>query len=237
MDRFSVVVKKLSSRRELEIMQELRSKREANIVEIEALIREETPQPVIVMHWQWPIDFLKSNSEQTISSAYQLIDAVAFMHSQLICHLDIKPSNLLMEIGNREIVIIDFGLAKRLASKEATLKGGRGTPGWVAPELCLLGAPADWRDTVSSDQDYMDHNAVFSPILADTWAVGRVIEWLVEKCSDEGQRLRGLDKTAYYLSQNEPPSRITLDKALVDIDNLKMGGAQSDPTGQSGPEN
>ncbi|PVF95392.1 kinase-like protein, partial [Serendipita vermifera] len=93
---------------------------------------------------------------------YQLLDVVAFIHSKLIAHLDIKPDNLVVDTSAREILLIDFGLSVRLPNKEATLKGARGTPGWVAPELNLQGS--------------LDSDVVFSPILADTWAVGKVIK-------------------------------------------------------------
>ena len=45
-----------------------------------------------------------------------IIDAVAFIHDNLVTHLDIKPANIMLEgsadIVNRRPVLIDFGLSK-----------------------------------------------------------------------------------------------------------------------------
>nr|KAI8760270.1 myosin light chain kinase family member 4-like [Biomphalaria glabrata] len=65
----------------------------------------------------------------------QICDGVAFMHSQSILHLDMKPENILCltREGNR-IKIIDFGLARKYDPKE-DLRVLFGTPEFVAPEV------------------------------------------------------------------------------------------------------
>ncbi|HEY0658958.1 MAG TPA: serine/threonine-protein kinase, partial [Pyrinomonadaceae bacterium] len=49
--------------------------------------------------------------EKVLNWAYQLCDALDFLHSQEIIHRDIKPQNLKLTPGG-QIVLLDFGLAK-----------------------------------------------------------------------------------------------------------------------------
>jgi len=68
----------------------------------------------------------------------QILDAVAYLHSEHIAHRDLKPENLLCSgTGDNEIVkIADFGLSK-IQSDEDRLHTSCGTPGYVAPEVLL----------------------------------------------------------------------------------------------------
>jgi eukaryotic-like serine/threonine-protein kinase len=77
-----------------------------------------------------------------------IADAVAYAHNMGVLHRDIKPSNIIFSQDNTP-TLTDFGIAKVLETKEATLTGtglGVGTPGYMAPE--------QWqgRATKASDQ-------------------------------------------------------------------------------------
>ena len=65
----------------------------------------------------------------------QICEGLAYMHSQSIVHLDMKPENILClsRAGNR-IKLIDFGLARKLEPNEA-LRVMFGTPDFAAPEV------------------------------------------------------------------------------------------------------
>lgn len=43
----------------------------------------------------------------------QLAEALDYIHSQKVLHLDLKPANVLIRMPKREAVLIDFGIAKR----------------------------------------------------------------------------------------------------------------------------
>ncbi len=77
----------------------------------------------------------------------QLVRGVRALHAADLLHLDIKPSNVLVDRGGR-VVIVDFGLVRTLDRSEVVAAEGAaeslppgtepssisGTPAWMAPE-------------------------------------------------------------------------------------------------------
>ncbi|TMQ50055.1 MAG: tetratricopeptide repeat protein [Candidatus Eisenbacteria bacterium] len=82
--------------------------------------------------------------------AVQFVQGIAAAHAQGVIHRDLKPENLMVTLEG-EVKILDFGIARRIATAGATsastesVTGGiSGTPQYMAPEV-HLGAPADER--------------------------------------------------------------------------------------------
>ncbi len=82
----------------------------------------------------------------------QLVRGVRALHAAGLLHLDMKPSNVLVDRTGR-VVVLDFGLVRRIG--EISLPTGRdaeswtisGTPEWMAPEQYVddgVGEAADW---------------------------------------------------------------------------------------------
>ncbi|KIK22109.1 hypothetical protein PISMIDRAFT_70314, partial [Pisolithus microcarpus 441] len=88
-----------------------------------------------------------------------LIEGVAFMHAQLVAHVDIKPENVIIPTKGGRLSIIDFSTAIRLKSEEEKFRGivgTIGTTGYVAPEV--------------------ERGDAYKPIQADLWSCGRTLE-------------------------------------------------------------
>lgn len=75
----------------------------------------------------------------------QLLDAVAYAHSQGVIHCDIKPDNILL-FDDNQIRLADFGIAK--AVQKTISSSGTGTVGYMAPEQAM-GKPSTRSDVFS----------------------------------------------------------------------------------------
>ena len=64
----------------------------------------------------------------------QIIDAVNYIHTLGVAHLDIKPGNILYDRLRGTIKIIDFGFAIQL-KPDMLIRGRRGTKQYMAPEI------------------------------------------------------------------------------------------------------
>jgi len=74
--------------------------------------------------------------EQVLEWAGQLLDALAYCHSQSIIHRDVKPQNVIVRPDGRA-VLVDFGLLKLWDPKDPrtkTMMRGMGTPEYAPPE-------------------------------------------------------------------------------------------------------
>ena len=97
-------------------------------------------------------------TESEVTSVfYAIVKGVAAAHELSIMHLDLKPSNVLLDIrhGRVRARVADFGLARTLDETALSSDVFMGTPGYAAPEQFV--AP----DTVDAR--------------ADLWALGSVL--------------------------------------------------------------
>lgn len=105
---------------------------EAKLSSLPALVLEYAPNgellSLITRHGYLP---------ETLARTYfhQLIDAIEYIHSKGVCHLDIKPDNVLLD-ENYCLKLADFGLAMELGQKKC-LKGVAGTSFYLSPEMHL----------------------------------------------------------------------------------------------------
>ncbi|EUD65415.1 CAMK/CDPK protein kinase [Plasmodium inui San Antonio 1] len=76
------------------------------------------------------------NEEYIKNIMFQILCAIAYMHSNNIAHKDLKPENILFKSkGDDTLKIIDFGLAELINHTEGVSKTAAGTLLYMAPEV------------------------------------------------------------------------------------------------------
>lgn len=78
----------------------------------------------------------------------QLISAVAYLHSKGIVHRDLKPENVLIDVDNKGLKIIDFGLTG-IIRKQNVMRTNCGSSYYSAPEVTY--GNGDGYDGVKAD--------------------------------------------------------------------------------------
>jgi len=79
--------------------------------------------------------------------AYQLADALSFLHSKKIIHRDVKMQNILLKDNYQTLVLTDYGTATQLGKSWMT--DNVGTPITMAPEVFAYNQYAEQCDTYS----------------------------------------------------------------------------------------
>src|SRR5206468_274523 len=81
-----------------------------------------------------PLGEMTCEIDKLVESAHQLARGVYALHGAGIVHRDVKPSNVLVD-GKGRVVLVDFGLARPMASGASTHTGidAVGTPAYMAP--------------------------------------------------------------------------------------------------------
>eukprot|EP00253_Pinus_taeda_P006812 PITA_06812 len=154
--------------------------------------------------------------EHLYSIALGAARGIAYLHQDCdkrIIHFDLKPHNILLD-ADFTPKVSDFGLAKlcRRGDDHISMTAGRGTPGYVSPELCSsdMGPVTDKADVYS-----------FGMLLLEIVGGRKNIDWKVSRSSqfyfpewafklletgDFGMRLRGGEMEA---EDEEKAKRLT----------------------------
>jgi serine/threonine protein kinase len=97
-------------------------------------------------------DFLDKNERFPLNTAIdivtQLLDVLAYTHARGVVHRDIKPANILL-VGDGQIKVMDFGIAKIESSTLTQFGDVFGTPAYMSPEQ-FAGQPVDKRTDLYS---------------------------------------------------------------------------------------
>ena len=72
--------------------------------------------------------------DQPLALIRQMIEAVHYLHSHDILHLDIKPENMVID-PHGHLTLLDFDLAVRRGGKPVRIGDISGTPAYIAPEV------------------------------------------------------------------------------------------------------
>jgi serine/threonine protein kinase len=189
-----------SDTQELAILKHLNEVKQAtnHTIELHGVV-DITVAKVIALPWRIPLDtyFNPCNPPKSVASfPGQLLEGVAFLHEHKVAHLDLKPGNVVIERPQR-LIIIDFDVSVLVEDEHTTTKGFCGTPPWVAPEVGTRDGP----------------EMTYSPILADRWACGRMMEYLevLEDRRGDSRQYGVLQKLMSERPRSRPPLKDALD--------------------------
>jgi len=102
---------------------------------------------------------------ELIDALAQILEALAYAHSEGVIHRDIKPQNALVDARDGRVKLTDFGVAYRVGDTRLTQVGfAVGTPGYIAPEVLDGDDPTE---------------------LTDIYAVGATARTLLARLPDE----------------------------------------------------
>ena len=67
-----------------------------------------------------------------------LLSAVVHLHAAMICHKDIKPENIMVNIEDDELIslkLVDFNISQKAQNENFTMIAKNGTKMFMAPEM------------------------------------------------------------------------------------------------------
>ncbi|HEY9698135.1 MAG TPA: serine/threonine-protein kinase [Trichocoleus sp.] len=76
---------------------------------------------------------------KVVKLLHDLLNVLSFVHSQGVIHRDLKPSNIIRRQADDKLILIDFGVAKRITNQLAESSNTKftiavGTPGYMPSE-------------------------------------------------------------------------------------------------------
>lgn len=111
----------------------------------------------------WKLTELKVDTKLSATLGLDLLEAVSFIHSKGVAHLDIKPANV--TVRQDQLYIIDFNSSRPAPNPTATYDRFVGTEKCVPHEIEII--PVD------------GVGPPFSMIRADLWECGKVLDEIV----------------------------------------------------------
>ncbi|MEM7183862.1 MAG: AAA family ATPase, partial [Spirochaetota bacterium] len=125
--------------KEYEVLKEIHS---AGIIEV---LKLETynESPILVMQDTGGISLAKLLREkdftlkEKLEIAIKMSESIESIHQQEVIHLDIKPSNIIYNLENKDLHVIDFGISTRLSRENPSITSPEnleGTLAYLSPE-------------------------------------------------------------------------------------------------------
>jgi serine/threonine protein kinase len=172
-------------------------------------------------------DFSIWNSYKTILKfSKHILDGLDFLHKKKICHLDIKPENIIVNTYKKTYKIIDFGFSSEEPFDDF-VKHTRGTPGYF-PKYFETEKPTPWLPKVDANDMIYDNNILFHidrrlVYKIDSYCLGRVLYMLryiyndnrIYMCfNTEKKNKKKLNEIIDSLVENDANKRMTINQCL-----------------------
>lgn len=75
-------------------------------------------------------------SEKQVQTYFrEVLEALCYIHSRNIVHRDLKPENIIIEHEAKRVKLIDFGLSKKIATKNEKMRSEVGTFMYSSPQV------------------------------------------------------------------------------------------------------
>ena len=112
----------------------------------------------------------------------RILEGISYLHDKKICHLDIKPENIVYNSRTKQFKIIDFGFAA-LEPFKNYIDDPKGTPGYF-PKQFDFDQPTEWLPKIEAN-DFVMINGIHpirrNPMLVyriDSFSFGRLLYFL-----------------------------------------------------------
>lgn len=144
-----------------------------------------------------------------VEVARQIVEGLAAAHRKGVVHRDLKPHNVMIEQGTRRAVLMDFGLARRVAPGEAAEEVS-GTPSYMSPEQ-VRGLEVDPRSDLYSLGCLLWHALVGEVVFAESTAAEAMRRQVEDRPPDPRTRRPELPawlaRTLLALLEKDPARR------------------------------
>jgi serine/threonine protein kinase len=171
-----------------------------------------------------------------INILISIADAVHFAHTKGVVHRDLKPANIMIDRGQRPVVM-DFGIAKVLGKSSTLTQQGvvMGTPAFMSPEQA-----GDEPDRVGPHSDVYSLGAILYMMLAGRapFDEGTTLRTILKVISDEmpasirsirPQIPEELERITLKCLRKKPEDRYTTAQTLAE----RLRGFLADPNKKS----
>jgi len=168
-----------------------------------------------------------SSYRKILKFSKHIITGLKFLHDSKICHLDIKPENIMVDISKDKFKIIDFGFSS-IEPFHDYIMYTKGTPGYF-PKLISQEKPSLWLPKIEANDlievdgripMVSNRNLVYK---IDSYCFGRVLYFLknaydhgkVYECFNcEKKKGKKIDNIIKDLVENNVYKRLTITKCL-----------------------
>jgi serine/threonine protein kinase len=178
-------------------------------------------------------NLVKYSYEDVVKVSAQIVASVAAAHRRGYLHGDIKPENFVIDLKQKSIKLIDFGLSARLGENRIMTQG---TPQTMAPEVAFLDFFTNrlylGPNNLGNEQviKHFREKPQFIKESMDWWSVGVTIHYIFAKFFEDENRRARLEYEEYNgkRSLSNPDSGIDGNSPSSSSSGFKIEISESD---------